>query len=136
MAAKWYEYLTAVYPPRGDDTARRAAYLATFADEDQAQMLEVAKASALASKWMPTVQELTQLLRVMKEARERDEDAGWVLWARREKQRRAWGAEWLTWTECVDGCGERYPSFMTGCPFCADLAEMAVAIEQHVEMAQ
>lgn len=122
--SKWYDYLVAAYGGK-DEPARRSAYLTTFADEDPALMLEASKAMATSLKFFPRISELAGLLRQMKDAREADEDQAWVRWARQEKERRTWQVEWLAWTACVDGCGERYPSDLSACPFCADLAVMA-----------
>jgi hypothetical protein len=124
MMSKWYEYLTAVYPPRGDDTARKSAYLLAFADEEPAVVLEAAKALSRELKWMPAVSELGAMVRRLKAEAEAAADQTAVDWAHREIRRRQWQAEYESWPVCVDGCGERLPPGVTVCPFCEDLAGM------------
>lgn len=122
--SKWYDYLVVVYGGK-DEPGRRSAYEAAFTDADAAVMLDVAKAIARASTFFPRISEVNGLLVQMQRARDEQGDTSWLLWARREKQRRAWGAEWLTWVDCTGGCGERYPAGLSECPFCADMVESA-----------
>lgn len=121
--SKWYEYLMAVYGGK-DDPARRAAYELAFEDEDAGLMLQAVKSASMESTFLPRVNELAAALRRVKAEREADADAGWVLWGRKEKARRAQAAEFDRWTPCPDGCGERYPAHLDSCPFCEDLRQM------------
>lgn len=129
--SKWYEYLVAAYGGK-DEPARRSAYLMTFAEEDPAVMLEASKAAAQDLKFFPRISELSGLVRGINRSRDADADAGWVNWARKEKQRRAWTVAYSGWPSCPDGCGERVPPGQAECPFCKDRVEMARIIRQEV----
>jgi hypothetical protein len=131
--SKWYEYLVAAYGGK-DEPARRSAYLMTFEAEEPSVMLEAAKAAAQNLKFFPRISELAGLVRGITQTREADAGAGWVSWARREKQRRAWTVEYSGWPSCPDGCGERVPPGHDECPFCKDRAEMVRIIQQEVTL--
>lgn len=121
--SKWYEFLTAVYGGK-DDSVKRIAYQTLFADEDPDILLEAVKQLSQEQTFMPRPNEITAVVCKIKAEREEAQDTKWLQWARREKFKSAY----LTWRECPDGCGERIPPGHTTCPFCEDMAEMALEV--------